>query len=362
MYDFIPTDEEWNAHKGSRVVERIVEYSGKSCVIRENDTAVFYQVAFNLSGNKILSNETEVPNAEDGLFEIDYRSLLCLSPERVANPRPIMKVVSCSHLGSTSCANSSLLKRTLKMGQQTLASYKFDITAGSGKIGYGFLVMNSDDVKLGFPEYENPTLYCLQQCVGLYSRCCRRRGETNCRKIWTPCLMVSQSATHTLFERWIITNEFENNVSMIRHYPGPVVEGIFNFGRNRAVVALLDIRTSMAWWEFAGAILTESLVYRYRPTMYVMKRGSTRTFIPTYSIILGAAILLVVFTGCVLYWFTLRHDRRPRFNTVGGLSSILRKEVFQCGNSLQKGGAVVVSECAEEDDVLRIRFQLRSKQ
>lgn len=290
---------------------------------------------------------------------VNYRTLLCLSPSIVDFPAPILKVVGCSHLGSTYCANSSLFQRTLKKLGDSMESSNFNIAAGTGKIGFHIFSMNSTDVQRGFPEYENATMHCLQQCVGINSRCCGRREETNCRTVLTPCLMVSQNGTHTLLEKWMITNEFEHNVSLSRRHPGPVILGTYNFGLNRAAIALLDVQTSMAWWEFAGVILTDSLVYRYQPREYQMKRGATRTLIPTYSIVLGAAILLLVFIGCIVYWFTLRFDHRPRFNTVDGLSSIMRKEIFQCGNSLQEGGAIVVSEYVDEDDILRIRFQLQ---
>lgn len=296
---------------------------------------------FNLEDNVDLLNETDVPVAGMREITVNDSSIICLSPKFVSNHAvdPILMVRGCSTLGSVDCANSTEYQRAITAAPNENLSVSFDISYDLGSIGYGTTVFNSTDVAKGFPEYVNPNLICLAQCVGLQDECCQNAQSTNCRKIIKPCLIFAEDKekNETLFERWTISNQVGDKVYLSRTHPGPILEGVFNFGLDRARVALINVHTSVSWWEYAGVLLTDSFVYRYTPRDYELKKASRPTFIPLETIVLGALFVLIVMIGCIAIRISIGEDERPRFNTVNGLSSILREENTPTGNSYREG-------------------------
>lgn len=343
-YDFVPTDAEWGSGN-VRAVARRAEFTRLSCREFDGDKVTFYRSVFNLTDDLVLLDETNVPNATNGIYPVNDDSFLCVSPRHVrdSNADPILFVKGCSSLGTTTCANSTEYRRTVT-SVRPIKSLQFPISAGTGVMGYGAEWYNNTDIARVFPEYVNPSLFCLQQCFGIQNRCCRTREDTNCRKIITPCLIVAEDRekNETLFERWLLENEMGSSLVLVRTHPGPIIAGVYNFGVNRKSVALLDVQTSVNWWEYAGVLLTDSFVYRYAPRVYERKEPTRPTFIPLESIVLGALMLCILIFGAVGIGMTIGTDERPRFNTVNGLSSILREEHSSTGNSYREGASVLL--------------------
>lgn len=362
-FDFIPTNEEWNNASRIRAVERSPEFSRWSCKDHPDPEdpykVTFYRTAFSLSNSAILLNETDIPNATAAQYPIDSTTLLCLSPKNVSEKyiRPILKVLGCSKLiPDQNCYNSTKISRTIDAQINVSSARYFSVPAGTGKIGYGFKSMNETQVKKGFPEYSNPKLHCVLQCLGLTGPCCGNRRDRNCRKSVTPCILVEKNEKYntTLLEKWYITENSGVNIRMERMYPGPILEGLIDLDTNRAGVSLLDVDTNSNWWEFAGVILTDSLVYRYNPQKYDIRYTATPTEIPPETIILGALTLCVVIFGSIAVYFTIGRDNRPRFNTVNGLSSILREERFPTGHSFREGNIAILGLSREPSGRVRL--------
>lgn len=347
-YDFIPTKAEWDVQNRNRIVERRGEFTRLSCREFQGDSVTFYRSVFNLKDDTVLINETDVPNVQSGQYGVNDNSFICLSPRYARNSSvdPILKVKGCSRMDSPSCSTSMEYRRTIIANRNEDADGDFTIVAGTGRITYGSLLFNKSDIAKGFSQYVNPSLHCLQQCYGVSGACCRNRQDTNCRKIITPCLIVAEDniRNETLFERWMLVNESGSTIELVRTHPGPIVEGVFNFSRNRANAALLDVQTSTNWWELAGTILTDSFVYRYVPQNYELKKAIRAAFIPLETILLGSLTILIVISGSIASWILFGGDERPMFNTINGLSSILREENIPSGLSLKQGKAALVGQ------------------
>lgn len=355
-YDFIPTDAEWNVKHGRRAVERREEFTRLRCREFNGDRVTFYRSVFNLDNNIDLLDETNAPAADRPKYGVNDSSLICLSPRyvRSSDVDPILHLKGCSRLGVTNCAASLEYRRTITAKKNQKVSGEFNITVGTGRISYGSVLYNKSDIAKGFPEYVNPSLHCLQQCFGVTGICCRNLQDTNCRKAITPCLIVAEDhvRNETLFERWLLVNKNRSTIELVRTHPGPIVEGVFNFSRNRANVGLLNVQTSVNWWEFAGVILTDSFVYRYAPQSYELKKMARSVFIPIETVVLSLLTIFIVVTGSIATWITLGEDERPKFNTINGLSSILREEHGPSGRSFEQGETVVLGLSRKTSELL----------
>lgn len=356
VYEFNASQAEWDGFDDrSRAVTRREEFTRVRCSVRSGENYTFYQPAFNLTGSVTLQDEKDFNQGIGTQYLVDHESLTCLTPDVVENPRPLMKVVNCSHFGYQGCEYPARYELNVTLRQDLTKSRNMTMDFGAGKFPYTIIEYNQDDVREAFPEYDNPKMYCLEQCRGLFQSCCNGLNEGNCSKNIRTCNVVARNSTHTILEKWIVERQEGVNVVLVRNHPGPVMEGSLEIGKDRAVYLLACYPRSFDWWVYAGLIMTKSYVYRYIPTSYSMKDSVGRTVIPTYSIVLGTVILFIVVVACIVYCVTLMRDERPRFNTVNGLSSILREELYPTGNSLREGGLVAVFGVKDADNKVRFK-------
>lgn len=109
---------------------------------------------------------------------------------------------------------------------------------------------------------------CVMKSYGISGRCCRNKGPRKFRKRITPCVNVSKNKTHTLIEKWYVNDNNGWNTSLVRILLGAPINKSVDSESKRVILFLLDHETDLTWWDFAGVLLIDPLVYRCHPTTH----------------------------------------------------------------------------------------------
>lgn len=210
--------------------------------------------------------------------------------------------------------------------------------AYDGEIAHNFLEYKPEDVKELWGHYLNPKLTCLTTQIGI---------NTNQEPSkYSHCLMVSSEANQTIVERWILgPKEDEPEGLFIMEYPGIIFDGNHDFGRLASARYLelpfpfTDYRT------LSGDLIAQASQYkseRIKIGVSVKTEEDTVTTVGYYAVGLVVASVVVVIIGFFVTLVLLRGDKRPRFNTINGLSSIVREEHDPSGRSYDVGESAVL--------------------
>lgn len=338
-FDFNPSDDPWN--KKVRTVTRPFPEM-RACRESENETIKIYSIAFSF-----VNNESVLSEIDDGgirsPFEINRSSVTCMSEKNSKNSSDfiIAWVKNCSQLIPTSCSRNTVYTLA-NINFQTEKSELVEVFESETKkyLFYKLRIINKTDVKLTFPDYENPKLSCL---INSYQLKREGIGNIHLKEIET-CLVVADynGGKDKLIEKWYYN---KSSLTLSRRFPGPVFNGTVDIGIAQTVVLLKDTTDQYSSWEsFATHLVSQSCIYRQLPFVKVIILGLPKkvTAIPKYIIGIIVAVLVIAVSTLVVVNNTLGKDERPKVNTVNGLSSIAREENEPSGRSLVGGRWMII--------------------
>lgn len=331
---FDPTDADRNS---SYRVRRRLETS-KSCFEEDGDQLIYYPLRFNLKDGQKLEGSDVVDSIDDGdVLDVDDSSVVCMSPTQVSNHEPFVRVLGCTRKESGQCL-------TVISRNTTMDASNVSYTTGDpydGEIAHYYLDFDPDAVRRLWSDYDDPKLTCLTTEIGI---------DANASpSTYSHCLMVSVSKDkkETVVERWVLSTKESTETAyslFIMEYPGIRFEGALEFGRLAAAQYLelpfpfTDYRT------LSGDLVAQGSQYKYdsKRVEILVKVDSTVTVIGYWAVGLVIGSILIVVLGFIITVVLLRNDTRPRFNTINGLSSIVREEHEPSGRSYTTGESAVL--------------------
>lgn len=335
-FTFEPTDK-YSTEKN--MVRRRLE-SSKTCFEEKDDVLTYYSLRFNLQGDKKLEGNdfTDDPDKVES-YDVDDSTIICMSPTNVGNPSALAKVVGCTRMPAGECL--TVVSREQKKDARGIP--KSTDEPFDGEISHMYLDYDKDRVKELWKEYENPVLTCLTTEIGISAL--NSKAST-----YSHCLMVSvnNSGKQTYVERWILgpgpkPDEVPEG-TFILEYPGIIFENNVSIGRKAAAKYLelpfpfTDYRT------LSGDLVAQGSQYKFDATRVHrrIKVDNPVTVIGYWAVGMVAGSIIIVLIGYIVTVVLLRNDSRPRFNTINGLSSIVREEHDPSGRSNFVGESAVL--------------------
>lgn len=335
VFELAPSDEQINKTIKLQVQPRFE--SSKSCFKEDEEKLIYYELRFNLA-----SAEDSIRDIQD----IDDSTVVCMSDGNVADSAPLATVLGCSRnedKPERSCL-SVISADTVKSASQ-LQRLGTNSTYPDGEIVHTYVDFEQSGVDLLWKEYTKPLLTCLSTSIGIDSYVSPSQ--------YTHCLMVSHHLGNTYVERWIMGPDTGGSNSaladegvFILEYPGVIFEGKINFGRE-ASARYLQLPFPFADYRtLSGELVAQASYYKEdKKTIGILKStgdDNTITTIDIFAVVLVAASIVIVLVGYVVTILLLRRDNRPRFNTINGLSSIVREEHIPSGRSYASGDSAIL--------------------
>lgn len=337
-FNFDPTDKNRNVENRFKVRRRLE--TSKSCFEEKDDELIYYRLRFNLKDNKNLEgSDITSDEGEIEMYDVDDATVECMSPSQVGNSESMVVVLGCTRKEAGECL--TVVARTMKK------NVTVDPEIGDtyyGEITHNYLEFDDGFVKRSWNEWDNPVLTCLTTQIGIDAG-----SKTS---TYSHCLMVSvqNGEKETIVERWILsplegTNSRDNPYGQfVMEYPGVRFKGKTEFGKLAAAQYLelpfpfTDYRT------LSGDLVAQASQYSYDPkrVQVLEKVESPVTVIGYWAVGMVAGSMLLVILGFIITVILLRNDTRPRFNTINGLSSIVREEHEPSGRSYTAGESALL--------------------
>lgn len=312
------------------------------------NSITFYHVAFNLTnGNEYLQDDVRpLPTSVGNIIFINHTTMTCLSPNNVRESKPLVSVFGCSSLGRDSdsnCNRPANVKRTAPFMRPGIRRKKEQYILYVYGYPYSAIEYRAHEFKTTFPEYvgngKNTTLHCFRNSY--------RLG----RQLKTWCLLKMIENGTTLFERW----DYDwKNETLKRVFPGPVFDTVLDLQLNRLIYYGHDARPDSNWLDLSRKIVYHAMVYKFeKKTLTILNKGSTRTVIPTYCVLIFVIFTVaIVLVHLLVRQFVVSHH--PRLNSIDGISSIGREESKPSGKSLVRGSTMILGFSKIEDTVIHL--------
>lgn len=309
----------------------------RRCSTKNQDEITYYRLGFNLQNGTEAPENPEIFPKFASAFNISDATVRCLSPSFVREHQHLVKISGCSTLGTYNCNHDAPFIRNYNYSERGRIKSR---TYGSVRSVTSVLkkilvyVTEYDTAKLTeiWPEYSNITLICLKSLL-------EHSERTSAR--YNPCLLTSNDGSTTTVEQWIL-HDHDNSLSFTRYYPGPVFEGNIVLYREQLLPVLLNLVSKMNWEALSALVVSHSLKFERKPYSFTSTRGRGVTVISSFSIYCAAATVFLTVTTSIIVRFTIGRDRRPQFNTINGLSSILREELERNGKCFETGRGVTL--------------------
>lgn len=366
--------------------------SSKSC-FKDGDgdeRITYYALRFNLQNNEKLfsDNGTKGVN-ETASVDVDDASIICMSPDDVNDDDPLITVIGCTRLADHNAKNDELNNNTnsdnnanddndgrescLTVVSQTQikpAPESDHYNVGElyeGEIVHEYRDYDDETVRSTFPEYKDPLLTCLSTEIGIDS--------TSAPSRYTHCLLVafrrgpspSNSSkleiNETIVERWILGPDKNGTAerAFIMEYPGIRFEGHFDIGRLASARYLQLPFPFTDYRTLSGELVAQASHYLYlggsaamrsrgRVGRKVYRDHAVVTTVYKFAVAMVAVSVILVLVAFVVTQLYLYKDRRPRFNTINGLSSIVREEHTPSGRSYDEGESAILGLRFTQDD------------
>lgn len=355
-FEFDPSDENIST-KNTTMVRTLTERAIDCRQSSTNGTTImYYPIRFNLT-NKIILKDTDISKeaTDRNKYEIEHDSIICMSPNGTTNSQYIAKVIGCYQKAKDqSCfsAQSSYIPiPKADIPRFKLARY-LDFASG---IGYNYIDYEKDVIRTLWPHFMNATLTCLMTEIGMIA-------EHSSSSEITICLLMAQEANTTIVEYYRLFSKGQTpgvfQTTFILHYPGVIFEGTLRFGRLAAAqyisgTPLFEYPTYVA---MSGDLISQASRYRYeREKLGIIEpiSGETVTVVSRSVVCLITVALLVIAVSLLVLVVMFRKDNRPQFNTINGISSILREENEITGNSFLVGPTAVVGLHVSREDTAK---------
>lgn len=318
----------------------------------------YYSAAFNLENGTVFHNET-ISKSANSSYHVDESTFQCLGPNNVYEQYvvPNVRVLGCYSNKTSSCTQQNYARKnwqyTVDTGNYVVSPLVFDRDSFDDSL---VKFLNRSEVRSIWNDFERQSLVCLNKRAPRVRRNPVRTGRcpnSSCpaqvkvkRKLpdyEIDCLLTARTARNeTLLEHW----RFEpNNSALERFYPGVLLQGDVDIGKSVRISILWHLSRKANWVELSTLLLSYSLVYE--PRQYNFTRIGeveyTVSVIPDYAIPLATTLVVVAIGAQILICFTIGKDKRPRFNTINGVSSILREEHEPTGKSLTRGNTAIIA-------------------
>lgn len=317
-FTFDPTDKYRNSslyHK----VRRQPELS-KACLSEKDGQLIYHPLRFILRGDvKLEGSDITDDQSEQNMYNMDDSSVVCMSPAQVSDPQVLVKVLNCTRASQQDCMRflfSPVSKDGTFMQKNNRPEEKYE-----GLFTNMFVDFDQDDVKMVWSEYENPQLTCLTTEIGSDGN-----GKPLAR---SNCLLVSvnESANETMVESWRL-EETSTSTQFLLNYPGILFEGVIKLGRQAAANYLEVPFVLTDYRSLSGDLVAQGAQYQFEPQrIKALERvDDPVTVIGLWSVgmVIGSVVLVLI--GYVVTAMLVHNDSRPRFNTINGLSTIMREE------------------------------------
>lgn len=335
-FDFEPSDASFPDGQ-LKSVER-VKNRAVTCRTNTPDGVIFYRQAFNLTGNVVL--DSELTDETGDLILVNKSTLVCLSPDFVADPAPLLEVSGCSPQRTGSCSDPDM--RTIVATDDLFPlenneTYWFNVEYNS-LTGTRYFAFYQPSIELGetvWKDYVIKRLTCMIIEAGVEPITPRRL-----------CLVVAriEDTNGTLIELWRMERNGTEDIG-VRPFPGPILEGDYEIGTKLSLVVLWNSfsQRSPDWRSFASLFLTEGLIYAASSRTVTEKTSRTVvTEVPWIPLGFAMFSFVLVFIALFIVRRATGSDRKPKINTIDGLSSILREEFNPTGQSWETGRTSVI--------------------
>lgn len=316
------------------------------------NNVTYYRLAFNLLDGAKVAENPEFFLKFSSHYHVNESTLHCVSPQYVSekDAQTVAKVVGCSKFKARDCSDTSVAN--LSVNANALKPIMTYISSPPTRnpmesIKFRIFEYADSDVRSIWTDYENPSLTCSDNNS-------TRANETSSSTIRFTyyCLLTAQSSTHTLVERWVMTGN-NTDVQLMRMYPGPIFEGSFEIGRAERAGTLVHIILPVNWQGLSAIVVTHALVFEERQLTFSVKTGDPLTVLPQQSFICAVVAFVLSLVGTVVIWLVGRRDTRPRFNTLDGVSSMLREEHNPKGKSFVRGSPACVAQYLGKGELLQ---------
>lgn len=311
--------------------------SSRGCRVRsdEDDSIVFYTVAFNVTGNTSADDF-----ATDGSY-VPPDSLFCLKPDRVSqlSVRPLSVVNGCSPNRQTSCTEPTVElwreRNTRRPDFYDIICFDFGAVITSNCV---YVVVRAYYGFDGISEYGAGSLFCVYSRIGDFSS---YENDDSVGRVddFQTCLFTTKVENGYLVENWTY-----NSSTFTRRYPGPVFDKDPQLGVWQTVaIAPYLLKGNMDYETLSSIVVANGAVLEFEEQNVQLFQGrKTVTIVPFYALILIAIIILVTTIAYVVSAFTVAKDIRPQINAINGLSSIAREENHPSGRSLTAGHGIAI--------------------
>lgn len=316
-YEFDPSEEGYQETVEAQLV-RYWEIS-RSCRELVEEKIVYYQTVFNLSADR--DNDSHIRR-------VDERSFRCLSPRFVSeqDAKIVARVTGCSETTHTDC----LFKSSLVTEIPASLFFNNHSLVEIENARFFLSQQSAESLKPYWETENNVSIDCMFTRFTASNRSEALKGG---------CLSIERNGTHTTLEQWNVRRlNVSGNMSLEREFPGPVFEGDYSIATIIVAVNLIDFLHEKTWVDLSSSVVAEGMVYKRKRTDFrEVQRVDIRVIIPTESYSIMAFIILTILTINMWVSVALLKDKRPRFNKINGLSSILREELEPTGCSMLRG-------------------------
>lgn len=335
--------------------------SMKQCFLEDDKTQslTYYEIRFNLADGKELKGNDYGEAGELGKYDIDDSSVLCMKPGKVSKKKELITVIGCTKdkyaPSPKSCLNVVQERRRAPGPELYVETEEYGVT-----IKHFYRDYDSGEITRLFPEHKDPVFTCLSTKIGVSNT----QDST-----YAHCLLVAfQYDTDgvvnvTVVERWaVVKTDTEGQEDFMLEYPGIIFKDEFKLGRLGSARYLERPFSFSDYRTMSAELIAQAADYEYlggtvEGSVGKLKtlEGSNKplTIIPKYAIGLVVAAVAAVVFALLVTVIMLRSDKRPRFNTINGLSSIVREENTPSGSSYQAGESALLGLKFTRDDRLR---------
>lgn len=337
-YIFDPSSQRWDTPKIRSVQRNIVGV--KQCYLQDGPLISYYPVAFDLNDGLVLTSDEQdgTPSSGDVKYFINSTTMICLSPTFVINPvKPNVQVEGCSSFEAASCTEEKTVAVSSRLIDELRSFDPLTITIeeGIGSLKFKLVVYPEEAVQKTWPEYANPRLRCLHTNYGV-------QGDLSTRR---SCILTSRNDSRTLVEQWTHNrNPDSSNGTFTRRFAGPVFAGPYDIA-DKMVASILRNLDLGNWLSLSSVLVSDAAIFEGRDGLHSFERLDGRrvvSVVQTEAVVLAAIALVAVLVGHLVVKQTIARDDRPRFNTINGMSSIVREESMPTGGSYVQGRGTVV--------------------
>lgn len=320
----------------------------KFCINRYQGSAVldYYPIRFNLSDGVVLQDDAEIDvnDANAKRYDIDDETVICMSPIQTKNEKTLQRVLGCTHLDDLDDLDSSRCKSVVSQNISRPGSFNWvNEPRTTGRLVSELYRYSDEDVNTIF---EDPYLSFTKRFTCLATKI----DDGDSTVPYEHCLLVAFNETttndpQTIVERWVV-EQFEGQRRFVLPFRGIIFEGIFDLSENAAVNYLENLYIESDYESMSGDLIAVSSIYRSFSTgdklfvRYDRKNNSEEAYatISKWVVWLLVSAIVIVLVALVVTTILLRFDKRPRFNTINGLSSIVREEYAPSGKSYTDDG------------------------